>query len=283
MTIDFFSYEFGEAGSNNSTKAGPHTIKHSDFISSLDFEYTWHKTQKSDFNKDKFLALKQYNTMFYDLMCNTIEHSRKFCTFGGDHTSAIASIQAAKKLYPELKVLWIDAHMDLHTFNTSASKNMHGMSLATLLGETDCQLGKLVKSRSIDPLDICLFGIRSYEPEEKIRAEKLNLKIIYMDEIKKNGIKDSWLRAINLLQLQSLKPLMLSIDLDAFDPKDAPAVTVPELSGLNAEEFLNILNSTRDLWQKQTIGCEIVEFSPINDIENKTEILIHKLLNSIFT
>lgn len=281
--VNFFCYAYGMSGTDNSTAEGPEIIKKSTDAAKLDFEHRWHNICQPELTNhhDKIKDLSTYSQKFIQQM---IDNSGKFCVFGGDHTSAIATIQAAQKLHGRIKILYVDAHMDLHNLETSHSQNIHGMSLAVLLGKADGKLKELKQiSENINPSDICLFGVRSYEIEEKQLLEKLGINILYMDDIKAQGIEKSWQQAISSLNLTEGDNLVLSIDLDAFDPKEAPAVTVPEPNGLMPSDFLNCLQKTKTHWQPFVIGCEIVEFSPTNDQLKKTEKLIIEILNCLYT
>ncbi len=280
MVIDFFGYAFGMAGSDNSTALGPKTIKKSLATEKLKFKFRWNEIIDAKTNDAGFEPLKDYCQNFTKQIHSS---NQKFCVFGGDHTSAIASVQAAQIQHGRVKLIWVDAHMDMHNLASSHSKNIHGMSLAVLLGHGDSYLKQLKQTSSyLQASDVCIFGVRSYEPEEKQLLEKLGVNIIYMQEISDNGLEKSLAKAFKLISISQDDKLMLSIDLDAFDPEFAPAVTVPEANGLDPDKFCAALESLKSTWQAQNIGCEIVEFSPKHDVQQKTEHLITKLLNSLF-
>jgi len=279
MHVDFYGYGFGIAGSDNSTELGPKVIKNSSIMQELNFHYEWHEILKPKYKLDKITALEDYNKRFMTQLADCNNH---FCVFGGDHSSAISTIQAAQFKHRNLKLIWVDAHMDLHNIASSPSKNMHGMSLAVLLGEGDADLKKLEHIQNIKASDICIFGARSFESEELERLTKIGVNVIYMHEIIETGLEKSWLNALEKVNLKQSDKLVFSIDLDAFDPEFAPAVTVPEKNGINADNFIQILKSSKTSWHKQFIGSEIVEFSPENDISNRTEYLIRDLLNILY-
>lgn len=277
--IEFFGYAFGLAGSDNSTNKGPETIRKSNLIP-LAFQHKWSETVSNENNTDVVKELRRCSSRLKQAISKT---NNKFFVFGGDHSSAITTIQAAKAKHNNLKILWIDAHMDLHTMTSSHSKNIHGMPLATALGQADCLLKTIYdKELEIQASDVCLFGVRSYEAEEKSRLEKLGINILYMDEIKQIGLAASWHKALEKLKITPDSNLLFSIDLDAFDPIFAPAVTVPEPGGIDADDFCQTLSETKHLWQNKLVAGEIVEFSPINDKNQITEKLIFRILNCLF-
>ena len=280
MHVDFLGYGFGQAGTDGSTQSGPETVKNSEFIQDLNFQFIWKDIVES---KQQSSTIEAMYDCYQRLKQSLNECTNEFCVFGGDHTSAVASVQAAKSKYDNLKIMWIDAHMDSHNHHSSISKNIHGMSLAILLGHIDSKLELFRQPElALSPSDVCIFGARSYEPEEKSLVDKLGVNVVYMDDINSIGIKDAWHKALTSLNLSNTDKLMFSIDMDAFDPKYAPAVTVPEPGGIDALEFCKVIADSKSLWKPNYVGCEIVEFSPVNDQNNKTEQLIIKILNTIF-
>lgn len=279
--VKFYGYAFGMAGTDNSTAIAPNLLKESKLLKNLKFDYSWQQIITPNQSSDKIHNLNDYCEKFIEQLT---KNTNKFCVFGGDHTSAIATLQAAQILYHDLKVIYVDAHMDLHNLSTSHSQNMHGMSLSVLFGQADAELRQLKKfPNDLNPKNVCLFGIRSYESEEQELLNKLGINVVYMSEIAQNGLANSWQRALEKIALKPTDKLVISVDIDAFDPKYAPAVTVPEPNGLNPDEFIKALNDSKQTWQPATVGCEVVEFSPKNDINQKTENVIANILDCLFT
>src|SRR5207248_1733668 len=100
---------------------------------------------------------------------------------GGTWTGVARSTKGA------LGMVWIDAHMDAHTPKTSHTGRLHGMPLAWLLGQDDDPLYGL-GTGVLEPENVVLIGVRSYEPEERERLERLGVRVIYMAEVEKRGI-----------------------------------------------------------------------------------------------
>src|SRR5690349_2824417 len=118
-------------------------------------------------------------------LASVVAHSRRSgrlpCVIGGDHSCAAGTWSGiARATDGPLGLVWVDAHMDAHTPGTSHSGRLHGMPLAWLLGQDDDPLYGLT-SRVLDPAHVCLVGVRSFEPEEKVRLEGLGVRIIYME------------------------------------------------------------------------------------------------------
>src|ERR671937_168266 len=122
-------------------------------------------------------------------VAQSLRSSRLPCVLGGDHTCAGGTWSGvARTLRGELGLVWIDAHMDSHTPRTSHSGRLHGMPLAWLLGEDDDPLYGLATG-VIEPRHVALIGVRSFEPEEKVRLEQLGVRVVYMEEIRRRGVQ----------------------------------------------------------------------------------------------
>src|SRR3954470_12146209 len=122
-------------------------------------------------------------------VANTRREGRLPCVLGGDHSCAGGTWSGvARSVRGELGLVWIDAHMDAHTSGTSHTGRLHGMPLAWLLGEDDDPLNGLTTG-VIEPQHVVLIGVRSFEKEEKLRLERLGVRVVYMEEIRSRGIK----------------------------------------------------------------------------------------------
>jgi arginase len=205
-----------------------------------------------------------------------------FCVVGGDHSSAIGTWSGAKAAKDEsLSLIWIDAHMDAHTFDSSHSKNIHGMPVASLLGYGDSGLANILsKKAKLQPTDLHLVGIRSFEKEEKKLLEATNANIYYAEDVLKKGFINT-LEDICSSVTKSTKNFGISLDLDAFDPQFAPGVSTPARAGLDPKNLYTFLKKIKTLYKQQFIGMEIVEYNPCKDKDNKTLNIIESILESI--
>lgn len=208
---------------------------------------------------------------------------KHFVTLGGDHSSAIgtwsgASTGIAKR--GDLGLIWVDAHMDSHTPETTPSENIHGMPLATLLGYGDPSLTSVRTSTpKIKPEHLCLIGVRSFEAEEKKLLEHLNVRIFYMEEINERGIEIVLSEALTIATTGTAG-FGISFDLDAIDPIEAPGVGTPAPNGLSSKHLFNAMK----LWNNHPllIGLEIAEFNPSLDKNHQTEEIIFDLIETLF-
>jgi len=196
---------------------------------------------------------------------------QRFLVIGGDHSCAIGTWSgAAAGLAGQgpLGLLWIDAHMDSHTPETSPSGALHGMPLACLLGHgEDAYTQLLHPGTKLRPQDICLLGVRSYEPAEARLLQQLGVRVLFMEDIHTRGLVPC-MREAHRIVSRDTAGFGISIDLDAIDPHDAPGVGSPVKDGIPARDLRQALQwiaADADL-----IGLEIAELNPLLDSGDKT-------------
>jgi arginase len=206
------------------------------------------------------------------------ESGSRFLVIGGDHSCAIGTwsgAAAALRPFGPFGLIWIDAHMDMHVPETTHSGAVNGMPVAALLGYGAPELTGLCDDRgAIAPHHVCLVGARSFEPEEIAFARRHGVRVIGMDELSRRGIEDTCAEACAIAG-GGTAGYGVSLDLDAFDPADAPGVGTPEPGGIGASELL-------DAWADLTrsslcVGAEIVEYNPHRDRAGRTARLISTL------
>src|SRR5437764_9990168 len=169
-------------------------------------------------------------------VADSLRHGRLPCVLGGDHTCAGGTwTGVARSLRGDLGLVWIDAHMDAHTPGTSHTGRLHGMPLAWLLGEDDDPLYGLTTG-VIEPQHVVLIGVRSFEKEEKVRLERLGVRVVYMEEIRSRGIKPVMDEAIGIAT-RGTTAFGISIDLDVVTPAEAPGVGTPVPDGVSGAEL----------------------------------------------
>jgi ornithine--oxo-acid transaminase len=189
----------------------------------------------------------------------------------GDHSAAIGTWSGAyAALAPgkRLGLLWIDAHLDSHTPQTTYSKNIHGMPLAALLGFGDKALtGCLTPEPKLDPNCVCIIGARSCEAEESELLENLGVRVYMMAEIRRRGLDVVMREALQHVTRGAAR-FGVTLDIDAIDPQDAPAVSCPEAAGLGATELQRAL---APVCADERLACfEIAEFNPRLDRAGQT-------------
>lgn len=213
---------------------------------------------------------------------NSVKKGHFPCVIGGDHSVAIGTwsgVTSALNARGNFGLIWFDAHMDGHTPETSPSYAYHGMPVAHLMGYGEPELINIKgEGDIIDPRHLVLIGIRSYEDGEESLMKKLGVKIYYMDEIKKRSFDVCFKEAISYIESQ-VDYFGLSVDLDGFDPEEAPGVGSPAPNGLTTAEVLPHLGELKN--HPKFKGLEVVEFNPDLDRGGKTLKLVQDLLLEI--
>ena len=190
---------------------------------------------------------------------------------GGDHSLSIGSVRGAAR-NKKIGVIWIDAHADFNTAETTPSGNIHGMSLAILAGLGDKSLVQLWDETIpvIDPSKIAIIGARDLDSGEKENLSKAGAMVMGMEQIDRYGMVSVVERAIERVS-RDVDGIYLSLDLDALDPEHAPGVGTPVAAGLSQREThlaCELIAETGKL-----IGMDLVEVNPILDWQNRTAIL----------
>jgi arginase len=190
---------------------------------------------------------------------------------GGDHSLSIGSVRGAAR-NKKIGVIWIDAHADFNTAETTPSGNIHGMSLAVLAGFGDKSLVQLWDETIpvIDPSKIAVIGARDLDSGEKENLSKAGAMVMGMEQIDRYGMVSVVERAIERVS-RDVDGIYLSLDLDALDPEHAPGVGTPVPAGLSQREThlaCELIAETGKL-----IGMDLVEVNPILDGQNRTAAL----------
>ncbi len=189
-------------------------------------------------------------------------------TLGGDHSLALGSLHGAAR-QRGLGLVWVDAHADFNTPETSPSGNIHGMPLAALAGLGDQRLVNLGggTAPAINPAHIAIIGARDLDPGERDNLRRAGVAVFSMDQIDRDGLYAIARKAIETVS-RGTQGIYLSLDLDAVDPLYAPGVGTPVPGGLTYREahlLCEMLSETGLL-----AGMDLVEVNPILDERNKT-------------
>lgn len=200
---------------------------------------------------------------------------------GGDHAIAMgtwAGVSRALDRAP-LGLVWLDAHLDAHTVETSPSMNAHGMSAAALLDHGDAAFRDLAGA-TLRPEHLCYVGVRSFEPEERALLSGLGVRMIDMDEVAARGTADCLAEAISIATAGTAG-FGLTIDLDGFDPADAPGVGLRVADGLRGGPTCAALAALAH--HRSLRAVEIVEYIPEFDERQRTAHLVRDLLIAALT
>jgi len=240
----------------------------------------WHMVYPEN-NGSKEEKLSRLNQSISRFSQYWTEQNQVFLVIGGDHSCALGTwggVLNGLQQPDKFGLIWLDAHMDAHTFATSPSGNIHGMPLAALLGKADKKLAAMYPgSDFIKPENLILIGVRSYENEEYDLLKQAKVEIVFAGQI--DGLTQVLIKAIDKLSL-SCQVIGISIDLDFIDPDDAPGVETPAQGGIKAEELLKALALINR--HPKICGLEISEFNPEKDPENKTLHLMKKIIEAFY-
>ncbi len=197
---------------------------------------------------------------------------------GGDHSIALGSITGVTRVYKDISVLWIDAHADFNTEETTPSGNVHGMILAALAGFGNSHLTGIGGwAPKLDPQKIVIVGARDLDLGERELLRTHHVHVFTMSDIDQRGISNVMREALSLAGKAS-DGIHLSLDMDALDPVHAPGVGTPVRGGLTYREAHMVMELIAD--SGHLIGMDVVEVNPILDRENATALLAVELVMS---
>ena len=197
---------------------------------------------------------------------------------GGDHSIGLGSINGVANVHKNVGVLWIDAHADFNTDQSTPSGNIHGMILASLAGLGNSSLTNIGGwSPKIHKETIVIVGARDLDPGEQELLRTNSIHVFTMSEIDQLGITEVMQQALAIAG-QNNDGIHLSLDMDALDPKEAPGVGTPVRGGLTYREAHLAMELIAD--SHKLVSMDVVEVNPILDRENATALLAVELVLS---
>uniref|UniRef100_A0A8D0BS03 Arginase n=1 Tax=Salvator merianae TaxID=96440 RepID=A0A8D0BS03_SALMN len=186
-------------------------------------------------------------------------------TIGGDHSLALGSISGHTRQYPDLCVIWVDAHADINTPLTTPSGNLHGQPVSFLLRELQDKVPLLPGFSWLKPCisrsDIVYIGLRDVDPAEHYILKNYGIQYFSMRDIDHFGIQKVMERTFEHLLGRAQRPIHLSFDIDAFDPVLAPATGTPVLGGLTYREGMYISEEIHNTGLLSAV--DLVEVNPL--------------------
>jgi arginase len=195
---------------------------------------------------------------------------------GGDHSIAMGTLAGLNHELGRGGVLWVDAHGDINTPDSSPSGNVHGMPLAAALGACGFEIEGLGATPWVDPARVALVGVRELDAGEKALARELDLCVLTMADIDRRGIASAMHEALTVVQGPSF--VHLSLDVDVCDPEIAPGVGTPVRGGLSYREAHLAMELIAEAGLLTSL--EVVEVNPILDHANATGALAVELVAS---
>lgn len=290
QTLPLFGYASGVAAADTRCADGPLVLHQSELIQNLlkfGINASWEALLKPEVINDKYKTVANICSKLAKQICLTVEQNKRFALFAGDHSCAMGTwggVLSAKQNLESSKasigLVWIDAHMDSHTPDTTESGNIHGMPLAVLLGYGAKELTSIMPAvPTLQPEHVSLIGVRSFEQGEADLIKRLGVRVYYMEEVQQRGVGVVLAEAIERAS-KNTQGYGISLDLDAIDPEDAPGTGAPEPNGIRGQEMVLALQNAAK--NEKFLGIEMVEFNPHRDIQYRTQQLINNLLVAVF-
>ena len=203
-------------------------------------------------------------------------------SLGGDHSVAIGTMAGVGKFYhdrgQDLGCIWLDAHADMNTPESSPSGNVHGMPFAATLGLGPDALTKIFGyAPKVKPEKCVLIGARDLDSRERRLVRDSGINVLTMRAIDEQGMRAVMEKALGIVTTNTAG-FVTSFDMDVVDPDEAPGVGTPVRGGITFREAHLALEMVAD--SKKMVAMELVEINPIIDILNKTAILGVGLVSS---
>ena len=232
----------------------------------------------SDRRKNEY-EIEKFNSQLYKNMVDKIKEEYFPIMLGGDHSAAIASVLASAKVNTDIGIIWIDAHTDYNTFESTVTGNIHGLPLAAVTGYKCNELRTYHNGKIVQPSRTVVVGARSIDEKEKDNLRYAGVTVFSTEDIKEKGIDAVMDEAFQIAGYKT-KGIHVSYDLDVIDPDVAPGVSIPEFDGINEEEAMKI-NEYLINHMKDIVSFDLVEFNPLRDVNRKTEQIALNILAQI--
>ena len=202
---------------------------------------------------------------------------------GGDHSIAAGTLAGVSRHFQKLGkkagLIWIDAHADMNTPDSSPSGNVHGMPLACCIGMGPAELTNIYNyAPKVDAKNVALVGIRSVDDQERKHVQESGVTAFTMRDIDERGLRAVMQDAIQVAS-DGTSGFHVSLDMDAVDPQEAPGVGTPVKGGITYREAHLAMETICD--SGKMCSMEVVEVNPVIDEANRTAVLAVELVMSM--
>ncbi len=221
-----------------------------------------------------------------ELVSQALADGRMPLVLGGDHSIAVGTVAGVSRFFRDndresgapIGLLWIDAHADMNTPQSSPSGNVHGMPLACCVGVgPDSLAGMFGFSPKVDPSNVALVGIRDVDLLERGTVRDTGVRAFTMRDIDERGMRPVMDEAI-AIATSGTSGFHLSVDMDFVDPEYAPGVGTPVRGGATYREAHLAMEVICD--SGRMVSMEVVEVNPVIDEVNRTADLAVELILS---
>jgi len=194
---------------------------------------------------------------------------------GGDHSIAIGTCSGVsdffRKQSKKIGCLWLDAHGDMNTPDSSPSGNVHGMPLASLIGYGAPELVELLGYKpKVEARNVAIVGVRDLDAKERRLVKDSGVHALTMRDIDERGMREVMSEALRFAT-DDTEGVAVSVDMDLIDPSDAPGVGTPVRGGITYREAHLAMEMIAD--SEAMVSLEVVEINPVIDLHNKTALL----------
>jgi len=223
-------------------------------------------------------------TKHAELVLKTLEAGKVPLALGGDHSVAAGTVAGVAEFYrrqnQKIGLIWIDAHTDVNTPDSSPSGNVHGMPLAAIMGLGPPELADIFGfSPKVSAENCVLVGVRDIDAIEREHVHRAGIKVLTMRDIDERGMRTVMEEALHMAG-RGTAGYHVSLDMDWVDPEDAPGVGTPVRGGATYREAHLAMEIIAD--HGRLLSFEIVEVNPVIDEHNQTADLAVELALSAF-
>jgi arginase len=223
-------------------------------------------------------------TKHAELVLKTLELGKVPVVLGGDHSVAVGTVAGVAQFYrrqeQKIGLIWIDAHTDINTPETSPSGNVHGMPLAATMGLGPPELANIFGfSPKVNPENCVLVGVRDIDAIEKANVRRAGIEVFTMRDIDERGMRTVMEDALRIAARGTIG-YHVSLDMDWVDPEVAPGVGTPVRGGVTYREAHLAMEIIAD--HGRMLSFEVVEVNPVIDEHNRTADLAAELTLSAF-
>lgn len=285
-TIGLVDAAIGEGAGDSGCRWGGAALREAGLVASLACagrRAHWADTVASEPARasDRFDSVEDFTQRLAASVGRVLSQGQQPLVVGGDHSCAVGTWSAvAQHLRPQgaLGLVWVDAHLDAHTPETSDTQAPHGMPLAALLGHGRRRLTHVHGwSGKVRPEHVVVIGARSFEPAESVLLSRLGVRVMHMDEVDRRGFA-ACLDEARERAGGSTAGWGLSFDVDALDPRDAPGTGTPVASGIRLEAAVHALASCAD--DESLVAFELAEYNPLRDFGGRTARAVQRLIGA---
>jgi arginase len=223
-------------------------------------------------------------TKHAELVLKSLELGKVPLALGGDHSVAAGTVAGVAEFYrrrnEKIGLIWIDAHTDINTPESSPSGNVHGMPLAATMGLGPAELSNIFNfSPKVIPENCVLVGVRDIDSIERANVRRAGIEVLTMRDIDERGMRTVMEEALRIAG-RGTAGYHVSLDMDWIDPEDAPGVGTPVRGGATYREAHLAMEIIAD--HGRMLSFEIVEVNPVIDEHNRTAELAVELALSAF-